>query len=246
MTLVEFLSPLSKSTNANKVLAVLYYYARYEDTVGMTVEEVRAGLRRARVKKVASMNIADVLSKSGAFVDTVGSREGRKVWTLTTTGEKKVRSLLGLPEAEPEIEHDVSTLTKIVSKVKDPEAKGFIEEAITCLRIGALRAAAVFLWSGAIRTLQEAAWAKGATALNGTIKNHDPKARDLKKLDDFAHVKDSTTLLALQDLGLIDKGQKGTLEEALNLRNRCGHPTKYRAGEKKVSSFIEDVVGIVY
>jgi hypothetical protein len=36
------------------------------------------------------------------------------------------------------------------------------------------------------------------------------------------------------------------LEEALNLRNRCGHPTKYRPGEKKVSSFIEDVAGIVF
>lgn len=246
MTLVEFLSPLAKSTNANKVLAVLYYYARYEDRVGMTVEDVRAGLKRARVKKVASLNIADVLSKSGAFVDTVGAREGRKIWTLTTTGEKRVRNLLGLPEAEPELEHDVSTLAKLVSKVKDPEAKGFIEESITCLRVGALRAAVVFLWSGAARTLQEAAWAKGATAVNAAIKNHDPKARDVKKLADFAYVKDSTTLLAFQDLGLIDKGQKGSLEEALNLRNRCGHPTKYRAGEKKMSSFIEDVVGIVF
>jgi hypothetical protein len=212
----------------------------------MTVEEVRAGLKRARVKRVASMNIADVLSKSGAFVDTAGARDGHKVWTLTTTGEKKVRNLLGLPEAEPEIEHDVSTLTKIVSRVRDLEAKGFIEEAITCLRVGALRAAVVFLWSGAIRTLQEAAWAKGAPAVNRAIKNHDPKARDLKKLDDFAYVKDSTTLLALQDLGLMDKGQRETLEEALNLRNRCGHLTKYRAGEKKFSSFIEDVVGIVF
>jgi len=33
--------------------------------------------------------------------------------------------------------------------------------------------------------------------------------------------------------------------EALDLRNRCGHPTNYRPGVKRVSSFIEDVVGIV-
>jgi hypothetical protein len=52
--------------------------------------------------------------------------------------------------------------------------------------------------------------------------------------------------MALQDLALIDKGEKATLEEALNLRNRCGHPTRYKPGVKKASSFIEDVVGIVF
>ena len=49
-----------------------------------------------------------------------------------------------------------------------------------------------------------------------------------------------------QDLGLFDKAEKTTLGEALDLRNRCGHPSKYVPGVKKVSSFIEDVVGIVF
>jgi hypothetical protein len=53
-------------------------------------------------------------------------------------------------------------------------------------------------------------------------------------------------LLALQELGILDKGEKTTLIEALDLRNRCGHPTKYTPGIKKASSFIEDVVGIVW
>jgi hypothetical protein len=45
---------------------------------------------------------------------------------------------------------------------------------------------------------------------------------------------------------LLDKGEKDTLIDALNLRNRYGHPTKYRPGEAKVKSFIEDVLGIVF
>jgi len=68
----------------------------------------------------------------------------------------------------------------------------------------------------------------------------------VKTVDDFVHVKDSTTLLAAKDLGILDKNQKDTLTEALNLRNRCGHPGKYRPGVKKVSAFVEDVTSIVF
>ena len=62
----------------------------------------------------------------------------------------------------------------------------------------------------------------------------------------LAYVKDKLTLLAAQELGLLDKSEKDTLQENLNLRNRCGHPSKYRPGVKKVSSFIEDVVSTVF
>ena len=82
--------------------------------------------------------------------------------------------------------------------------------------------------------------------LNAAIAKHDPKARPVNKLEDFAYIRDATALLAFQDLGVLDKGQKTTLGEALDLRNRCGHPTKYTPGVKKASSFIEDVLGIVF
>jgi len=36
------------------------------------------------------------------------------------------------------------------------------------------------------------------------------------------------------------------LSQALDLRNKCGHPTKYRPRKIKARSFIEDVVGIVF
>jgi len=50
----------------------------------------------------------------------------------------------------------------------------------------------------------------------------------------------------LLPLFVLDKNEKDILEEALNLRNKCGHPGKYKLGPKKVSSFIEDIVNIVF
>jgi hypothetical protein len=78
------------------------------------------------------------------------------------------------------------------------------------------------------------------------VQRFDPKAPRVKSIDDFAYVKDAVVLLAAKDLGILDKNQKDVLTEALNLRNRSGHPGKYRLGIKKVSAFIEDIISIVF
>lgn len=157
-----------------------------------------------------------------------------------------MRELLGLPAADVEIEHDVGTLSALAAKIADPTVRGYVDETIKCLQVGALRAAVVFLWTGAMRTLHEAALVKGAAGVNVAIAKHDPKARAVSKVDDFAYVKDKVFLLAAFDLGLVDKGERDALQEGLDLRNRCGHPTSYKPGEKKASGFIEDIVGIVF
>jgi len=246
MTLVEFLAPLSKGANRLKVMAVLYFKQRYEGTESLTVDQIRTAFKQARVPGAPKLNIADILAKSGHFVDSPGVLGLKRLWRLTPTGEKEVRTALQLPDSQPEIEHDVATLQHLVPKIADIEAREFVEEGIKCLQVGALRACVVFLWSGAMQVLHERAWSVGAPEVNAAVQKHDPKSPKLHRADDFAYVKDRVALLALEELGMVDKGQRATLDEALGLRNRSGHPTKYRPGVKKVSGFIEDLVGIVF
>ncbi|HKV95941.1 MAG TPA: hypothetical protein VJR90_00435 [Gammaproteobacteria bacterium] len=246
MTLVEFIAPLLNKKHQDRILAVLYYRERYEQKTALTVDEIRQGLKNARSKGWAKANVADVLSKSGALVDTKRLQGKRHLWNLTDSGREHVRTLLGLPEADVEIEHDVGTLENLVTKVADPDVRDYLDEALKCLQVGALRASTVFVWVAAIRTIQTSLLTKGTTVLSAAIQKHDPKARPIKTLDDFAYVKDATSLLAAKDLGVLDKNEKDTLTEALNLRNRCGHPGKYRPGIKKVSAFVEDITSIVF
>jgi hypothetical protein len=246
MTLAEFLAPLGPGSQRGVCLGVLYYHQHYRGRPSLTTEEIRDELVRARMPKASRINVADVLNKSGALVDSPGESGKRRLWQLTTSGETHIRARLNLPATAPEIEYDVATLEALAANVVDPIVRDYILEAIKCLSIGALRAAVVFLWTGAIRTLQEEAVAKHTPNLNPAISKHDPRARQVTKLEDFAYIKDATALLAFQELGILDKGEKATLGEALDLRNRCGHPTKYKPGVKKASSFIEDVVGIVF
>jgi hypothetical protein len=246
VTLVEFLAPLKAGSHGDRVLAVLYYKARYEGHESQTAQQIRAALKAARAPRARSINIADVLNKSGAYVDSPGSVGPARLWKLTDTGKSKVRELLKLPEADLEVENDVGTLTALAMKVKDPEVRDYIDESITCLRAGALRASVVFLWSGATRTIQNELVASGLAKLNNALQKHDPKAREVRRVEDFAYIKDDTMLLAAVDLARFDKNQGAILKEALGLRNKSGHPGDYKPGPKKVSSFIEDVIGIVF
>lgn len=246
MTLVEFIHPVKQSKRLDQVLCVLYFLKRYEHHDSSTVAEVRGGLSRGRVSKPKEINVASVLANAAPYVDNVGKRGGSFLWTITETGEEYVRNLLQLPSVEPEVEQSVGSLESLSARLEDEVVRGYVEEAITCIRARALRASVVFLWSGAVQVLREEAWSKGSKAVNAAVLKHDPKARRLNKADDFAYVRDEVLLLACQELGIFDKGQRGTMNEALGLRNKCGHPTKYKAGVAKVTSFIEDVTGIVW
>jgi hypothetical protein len=246
MTLVEFIAPLLKGKHQDRVLALLYYRERYEQITALTIDEIRNGLKSARVPRWAKVNVADVLSKSGSLADTTGLKGKARLWNLTDSGREHIRQLLHLPAADVEIEHDVGSLERLVQNLSDQDVRNYLDEAIKCLQVGALRSCVVFVWSGAIRTIQTNMMAKGATSVTTAIHRHDPNARNVKSIDDFAYVKDTVLLLAAKDLGILDKNEKDVLTEALNLRNRSGHPGKYRPGVKKVSAFLEDIPSIVF
>ena len=247
MTLVDFLHPLRGSSQRNLVLGTMYYLKRYKEREAVTASEVKAALTAAKIPKAKRINVNNVVNRAAPLVHSPGGKEnGALLFALTDSGEKYVRELLSLPSAEPEVEHDVTTLSALLARITDEDVRGYVEEAITCLRFGALRASVVFLWAGAVRTLHMAALTKGEATVNTAIQKLDGKARVVKTADDFAWIKDRTFLDAAPDMGILDKTQKGTLVGALDLRNSCGHPTKYHPGPKKVSAFIEDVVGIVF
>jgi hypothetical protein len=245
VTIGEFLSPVK--TQRNLVLCAMYFLKRYEDNEAVTTADIKDAFARAKNAKGKKMQHAAVLNQAVPYVHSPGGDgHGRLLWALTDMGEKHVRELLKLPSAEPELEHEVGTLTNVAAGLSDSKVRGYVEEAIKCLQVGALRAATVFLWTGAVATLRDEVWAHGAAAIDAAIKIHHPKASTFKKKEDFAYVKDVVLLQIAQDLAVIDKTAKGLLQDALDLRNACGHPTTYKPGVKKVSAFVEDVVGIVW
>ena len=137
-------------------------------------------------------------------------------------------------------------LEKSIHLVTDNDERDYLIEALVCLNNGSLRAGIIFAWNAAILNMRTKCFKHGATTLNNAIIKHDPKAKTINKLDDFAYIKDSTTLQVAQDLGEIDKGEKDALVDCLDLRNKCGHPGQYRPKPIKAASFLEELLTIVF
>src|ERR1700687_5040614 len=113
MTLGEFLRPVAANSNRERCLAVLYYKHRYGHVESLTAEQIKQALIHSRIPRAKFINVADVLAKSGALVDSPAATANARLWRLTDSGKEHIRSLMGLPETEPELEHDGSALNKI-------------------------------------------------------------------------------------------------------------------------------------
>jgi hypothetical protein len=241
LTLVEFLDPLKGTNQADQALAVLYYLKHEEGQAAAVTADVRKSLERARIPGAKGMNISRALGSTGSKVDRDGSN-----WSITPTGEDHIRAKLALPDTRPKAQHDVQSLEQLAATVESDSVRGYIQESILCLQVGAFRAAIVFLWTGAVATLRDDLWKQKSTKdIRNALQAHRQNAKFAKK-EDFAYVQDSELLQVAFDLSLIDKTQKGMLGQNLELRNGCGHPTLFNPREKKTSSFIEDVVGIIF
>ncbi len=240
MTLTEFLHPLRRSSKPEQVQAALYYLKHHEGRDALRVREIRAVLVQAGVPRARGANIAQALVRSAPRVHQI--EDG--FWALTSTGEDYVRQRLSIG-TDTRADADIGSLETLARGIADEATRGYVNEAVECLQVGARRAAVVFLWSGAVAAIRNEVWTHGPRQIEAALQRLNPKAKFRKK-DDFSAVKDIQLLTVAQELGIYDKSEKKHLQVALDLRNDCGHPVKYRPGEKKVSSFIEDVVGIVF
>jgi hypothetical protein len=134
------------------------------------------------------------------------------------------------------------------AKISSPETRDFLLEALSCLgaKPPVLRAAVVFVWSGAIWTVQEWLMKTPLPQFNSQLQKYGGKPKDIKTIDEFAFINDATTLMAARDLGLWDKDQRTIVVHTLDLRNQCGHPSRYNVPLSRCKSVIEEMVTLVF
>lgn len=243
MTVTEFMHPFKHAPQKDQVQAALYYGKHFEAHHQMTATQVRAVLAQARIPGTRGHNITRSLTRS---MPNVHQGDERSKWEITGTGERYLREKYGaeVPQ-KSRAEADVAALETLAARIGDDATRSYVDEGILCLKTGARRAAVVFLWAGVVSSIRDIVWQHGAPAIESALHLHNPKAK-FKKRGDFADIKDSDLIQIAQDFEIYDKSQKKRLGEALDLRNDCGHPVKYRPGEQKVAGFVEDVISIVW
>lgn len=212
--------------------------------VGFTMDSEIKVLKRSYIKHLVELGVPLIVVMKHLDIKINNSIER---YANFIHGESKVSfspydKLIGKPEIkEPEIEE----LEKLVFTLQNKDEIEYLIEAISCFRVGALRAGIVFSWASAARFLQNKCIEKGFKQINNALQTLNPGAKQIKVLEDFETIKDITLLSIALRLKITSKHQKSQLENNLDLRNHCGHPSSYIPEINKAKAFVEDIVNLM-
>jgi hypothetical protein len=151
--------------------------------------------------------------------------------------------------ADVEQESPAAALESLTEAVKHApkDYRPYIEEALSCYQHGLYRAAILMVWAAIIQHLYSVAGSHrgGLAAFEsanktrfGTSRNH----REIKKQDDFLYLGERDFIQLGEDAGMFNRNARRLLQERLDLRNLCGHPTQYRPGREETVIFIESLL----
>jgi len=173
-----------------------------------------------------SVNIDQALEHHGA---TYALRI-RGYWKLNQKGLAHVRSLVASLKNAPE-PAAASTLRDVLNGIKNQDVRLFVEEAINDIEHKAYRSAVVLSWCGAVALLRDHLLDDAGLllAFNTEAKKRNAKWKEVRVQDDFGRMKEYDFLQVLHTVCIdVSKDLKQQLENALKLRNSCGHPNSLK------------------
>ena len=83
---------------------------------------------------------------------------------------------------------------------------------------------------------------KSLEAANFARFGESTSYRHIRKKNDLLYLNDRSFLLLCEDVGVFNKNARKLLEDKLDTRNRCGHPTGYVLGREEAVVFVESLI----
>jgi hypothetical protein len=164
-------------------------------------------------------------------------------------GLRELQNEFGEPVADVAVEAPQLAVASLQQAVDDAprDYREYLEEALECYLNGLFRAAVLMVWAAVMEHLYMtasahsgglAAFEEANKARFGTAKSY----RRLKQRDDFLYLRDRDYIQLGEDAGMFNKNARKMLWTRLDLRNDCGHPTKYQPGREETVIFIESLL----
>ena len=223
-------------SNRDKVLLCL----GSEPPQPKSISEIKEVAIAAGLRKAASWNISDYLSKAhGLAIRTPAG------WELTAQGKTHVGTIAG-PYVDGPTIVAAASLRSHLPTISSPDTRAFVEEAIRCFEAKLLRAAVVLSWVGALSLLYDHVVSSKLAAFNLEARKRDAKWKDATSPDGLARLKEYDFLQICHAISVFGKSVKDELEGCLKLRNGCGHPNSLKIGEHKASAHVETLIQNVF
>lgn len=218
----------------DKLLLVL---ATFDKPMG--VSEIRAKARSVGCN-IEKWNVSDVLARGkGSTLQVLGGHE------LAEKGKARLRSL-GLDSASPAAVQVAYDLRKHLTNIKDEDTRSFVEEAIKCYEARLFRSAIVMSWLSAVDVLKKEVVANHLAAFNAEASKVNSKWKPATNADEIGAMNEGDFLNRLMGISMIGKNRKQRLEQALSLRNGCGHPNSLKVGQNEVAAHVEALLQNVF
>jgi hypothetical protein len=135
-----------------------------------------------------------------------------------------------------------SDLRNKLASIQNKATVVFLEEAVGCYEHGFYRASIVLSWSGAILLLYNRVVDHHLDVFNAEASRRDNKWKPAKNTDDLGLMKEWAFLDVLEYISVIGKNVKQQLQNALTLRNACGHPASLRIEQRIAAAHMETLI----
>jgi hypothetical protein len=250
LSLCNFVKASQATSYIDIALIIIYYKEKMEYVECFFSSDLNLWFNEARVSSPA--NFSDIISKSITRHFLIPEKSSPKRYRLSQRGIDYIEKTLEINKSPKKNSEETSILKDISESlynslvtIPDLDERGYIQEALTCLSqsIKAYRASILMGWAGAIYHLRKKVEKDGFDKFYREYGKLFPsKTKSISNIDDFEHIKEKDFLLVIEKMGIIDKAIRTQLENCLNLRNDCGHPTQVKPKIHKVRSFFEDII----
>lgn len=147
--------------------------------------------------------------------------------------------------AETTISQTSATLRSLEHKVPPGAAKEFLAETLDCFEFGANRATIVMAWILAVNHLYDYILKHRLAEFNAALaKNTDKRVKvsAINQRDDFSDIPESKFIEFCRSARILSNDVRKILEQKLDIRNSCAHPSGLKINRTKVIDFVEDLV----
>lgn len=141
-----------------------------------------------------------------------------------------------------------ATLRGLEHKLPDGAHKDFLKETIDCFEAGANRATIVMSWILTTDHLFSYILKHRLVEFNAALASNTDKSVKVKVItqrDDFAEMKESKFIELCRQAKIISNDVRKILDQKLDTRNSCAHPSGVAINKTKVLDFVEDLIANV-
>lgn len=139
--------------------------------------------------------------------------------------------------------HVRKLLTELPARIPDLAERAYLEEALTCFKYKAFRAAIVMTWNLAYDHLCQLVLRKYLTQFNAQLAKSFPKENLIvTKRDDLTELREAQVLQVCSSANIISSSVHKVMKEKLDRRNVAAHPSGVGIFDTTAEEFIKDII----